>query len=299
MSSTPTRYGDAIRLGTSRRTLEQGSNPFHGVWTPVPPATLTDRCRALLTGAGDEVWFSHATAAVLYGIWLPERLADLTVVDATMPAPRRALRGSGIRGRQRTPPAGSVQLWNGLPLTTPAQTFVDLADLLHDDDLVAAGDSLLCWKGPLATRAEIDAAVAEHKGRRGHRRLLRAVAFLVDRSRSRPESLYRKTFLDEGIPMPKLNVRFRVNPGRTAAPDMAWWEARVALEYEGDQHRTDRQQWQQDLGRYSDLADAGWEVRRVSGTTRAVRLEAAKNIRALLRDRWDSSRPSPEVVPDS
>jgi len=192
-----------------------------------------------------------------------------------------------------------VRWYDGLPLTTPTQTFVDLVDILPDHDLIAAGAGLLCWKQPLATREEIESAIDAHKGRPGQKRLRTAVTALVERSRSRPETLYRLAFLRAGLPMPKLNVKIRINDHRDAAPDMAWWPARVAVEYEGEHHRTEQDQWQYDLDRYNDMADADWEVRRLSGTSRAAIEANVAKIDSLLRKRWDDSRPDPEVIPDT
>ena len=48
---------------------------------------------------------------------------------------------------------------------------------------------------------------------------------------------------------------------------MAWPEHRVAVEYQGDQHRTDLVQWRRDQERWALLAAAGWaDVHRRSAT---------------------------------
>jgi very-short-patch-repair endonuclease len=48
-------------------------------------------------------------------------------------------------------------------------------------------------------------------------------------------------------------------------PDLAYPEWRVVLEYEGDGHRTDPQQWRRDISRREAFEDAGWRVIRVTG----------------------------------
>jgi very-short-patch-repair endonuclease len=42
--------------------------------------------------------------------------------------------------------------------------------------------------------------------------------------------------------------------------DLAFPERRVAVEYQGDHHRTDRALYQQDIYRRERLAAAGWET---------------------------------------
>ena len=49
-----------------------------------------------------------------------------------------------------------------------------------------------------------------------------------------------------------------------ARVDFLWREARVVVEYEGDQHRTDRRQWQSDIQRTRLLEALGWRVMRMT-----------------------------------
>ena len=45
--------------------------------------------------------------------------------------------------------------------------------------------------------------------------------------------------------------------------DMGWREIKLAVEYDGDQHRTDRRQYVRDVRRLPMLASLDWEVIRV------------------------------------
>jgi hypothetical protein len=63
-----------------------------------------------------------------------------------------------------------------------------------------------------------------------------------------------------------VNVDVRTARGRfIARPDIRFRDYPVVVEYEGDGHRTDKQQWRRDVGRLSDLADAGLDVIRATG----------------------------------
>jgi very-short-patch-repair endonuclease len=44
---------------------------------------------------------------------------------------------------------------------------------------------------------------------------------------------------------------------------MGWEEVKVAVEYDGDQHRSDRQQYVKDIRRLAALESRGWIVIRV------------------------------------
>jgi very-short-patch-repair endonuclease len=43
-----------------------------------------------------------------------------------------------------------------------------------------------------------------------------------------------------------------------AVLDMGWESIKLAVEYEGDHHRTDRRQFNKDIRRAEALADLGW-----------------------------------------
>lgn len=69
-----------------------------------------------------------------------------------------------------------------------------------------------------------------------------------------------------GLPCPKLQAEIYdpVTGERLATVDQLHEDQRVILEYEGDQHRTDRSQWNIDIGRYDRLTQLGFRVIRVT-----------------------------------
>ena len=66
--------------------------------------------------------------------------------------------------------------------------------------------------------------------------------------------------------MPEPVVQHEVFDGgrRIARIDLAYPELRIAIEYEGDGHRTDKEQWRRDIQRQRDLEDRGWIVIRLT-----------------------------------
>ena len=48
---------------------------------------------------------------------------------------------------------------------------------------------------------------------------------------------------------------------------MGWEDLKIAVEYDGDHHRTDRAQFARDITRLEELADLGWTVIRVAAGT--------------------------------
>ncbi|MFB2579963.1 hypothetical protein ACEXQD_01830 [Herbiconiux sp. P15] len=161
--------------------------------------------------------------------------------------------------------AGRREGLRGLRVTSPERTLCDLAPLLSLGELVAAVDRALFHGGPLVTRSSLADGIARHRARRGRATLLRAMELATDLAESPRESLLRVLLIEAGLPAPTPQVRVQDAFGREIARvDLAYPAHRIALEYEGDHHRTDRLQWRRDLARTRDLGLAGWETLRVT-----------------------------------
>jgi very-short-patch-repair endonuclease len=163
----------------------------------------------------------------------------------------------------RITPADLVTI-RDLRATSIERTWCDLAACgLTVAELVAAGDRALWRRDPRTTRRELSAAVARYDGRRGTRRMRSALSLLSEASDSAPESELRVAILEAGFPAPEVNISIHVG-GMVIDPDLSWPSRRVAIEYEGDHHRTDRDQWSRDIRRQTMLNDAGWSVYRAT-----------------------------------
>lgn len=231
-------------------------------------ARLDQRCRAYAARMHHGAAFSHSTAAALWGMPLPRHLED-SVLHVTVPVGRRAVGGAGVVGHQQRLAEDEVSEVDGLRVVTPAAAWAQLAELVSEPDLVAAGDFLLTGLPladllPLATLDELAAASAVRVGGPGARKRGPALGEVRAGSFSRPESLARILLTRAGIPEPVLNSPVHDARGTfVAMPDLQWPEWRVALEYEGDHHR-EREAYRRDIARLERLVDAGWVVIRVS-----------------------------------
>ncbi len=115
---------------------------------------------------------------------------------------------------------------DGLRVTTPARTAVDLARTLPFTDAVVAMDSALAIRGgtPLATSADIAVTVDGLSGRAGSARALAVSAFATTLSDSPEESHSRALLHTLGFPRPELQRVFHLPDGRTAEVDFYWEE---------------------------------------------------------------------------
>lgn len=275
----------ALGVPTHRLRARDLNAPFHGVREPSGSAQdLLSRCRAYSTHASSHVVFSHATAARLWGLPLPLGLERDPRLHVLHLAGGRAPRGAGVRGAKSRRTV-AVRTLDGIRLTAPVETWLDLAPTLSLPDLVALGDAVVSGDEPLATVHDIQAAIRDRPGARGIRRAREAARIIRPGSRSRRESLLRVALADAGLPEPELNAAVELNDGSSYRGDLVFRAHRVVVEYEGDQHRTDEWQWAHDLDRYNRMMASGWLPLRVA---RGLSFEAAAH---LVRDAL-ASRPS-------
>ena len=163
---------------------------------------------------------------------------------------------AGVVGHRGT--ASGTAVASGLRVTDAVVTWADLAPYGSVDDCVVFADAVVRRPSyPLsALRAEID---TRHGGR-GVRTLREAVR-LIRGSDSVMESRARLVMHRCGLPAPQLNSEvFDESGGWLACPDFSWSRLKVAVEYDGDHHRSDRRQWQRDIARRRLLEAAGWRV---------------------------------------
>ncbi|WP_374009969.1 DUF559 domain-containing protein [Leifsonia sp. LS-T14] len=282
-SWAPFRVTDATAAGIGNGRL-RGSDlmrPVRGVRAPAD-ADLPTRCRALLLHRPAGMAFSHTTAAQLYGAPLPFRL-DTDTIHVTVTAPSRAPQISGVIGHVAR--RAHTTLRNGLPLTSPAATWLDLAATLRRHELVAVGDYLLAQG--LTTAEELAEALDDALGRRGVAAARLALPLLREGSESPAESALRVVLHDAGVVPPCLNYRIHSREGTfVARVDMAYPDQRLVIEYEGDHHRIDRDQWHKDIRRQARLEDLGWRVIRATAADLTDPDDFLLRIRRALAREW-------------
>jgi hypothetical protein len=159
----------------------------------------------------------------------------------------------------------SVMEFSGLRVTTPLATWCQLGETMTLDDLIVAADGLVCRKNPVATMAQLHEAVAGWRGARGYRNLLAALPHIRERTDSARETMLRLLIVRGGLPEPMVNAPIRSRTGRVAAhADLAFPEFNLVVEYDGDQHRTDQEQYYIDIDRLERITREGWRVIRVN-----------------------------------
>ncbi len=279
-----------LSLGIPRSRLAQpdARRPHHGVAVfgePLP--TVVERCSdyepIMLPGQ----FFSHRTAAELWGMALPPaRDHDALGVDVAVLDPRTPPRRQGVAGRRVS--GVRVTMLHGYAVASAADAWCQLGEVLSRNDLVAAGDSALVapHRDGITTLLELQLAVARHRRKRGADIVAAAFPLLRVGTESRMETLLRLLLRRHRLPEPVIGFPVDLGAGFLEHPDLAYPAARIALEYEGDRHRSDRRQWERDVARYERFADAGWRVIRVTAAQLfSDPTGVVQRVRALLRSR--------------
>ena len=91
----------------------------------------------------------------------------------------------------------------------------------------------------------------------------RAAAMVRKRVDSPGETKLRLCLILAGLPEPACNITLGTDDYPIGRVDLLLEEYRLILEYEGDYHRIDRQQWSVDIGRVEDFTTEGYRVLRV------------------------------------
>jgi very-short-patch-repair endonuclease len=162
--------------------------------------------------------------------------------------------------------------------TTGLRTALDIARFEDLPESVVALDVLLA-RG-IAYQHELREALAVLAGR-GVRRASRAVELADARAESQPESRLRVALALGGLhPVPQFTVRDA--EGRfIARVDLAFPEARVAVEYDGAWHGTDGQ-LRKDRRRLNALVREGWVVLHVTAADMHDLPAVLASVRGLL-----------------
>jgi hypothetical protein len=286
----PFTTAEARRAGIGRRRVhaKRLHRPFRGVRSGVEPTTVLDLCRAYLPKMAPHEFFSHVTAAVIHGIWLPLDLERRLLLDVAVVKPHRAPRDARVRGHHLIARPSFVVERKGMRVANAVETLCQLATLLDDDDLVVAAESLLPPRRRSSALLLDRIATAFSDGdRRASARLARVAPRIRIGSRSAQETRVRLRLVAGGLPEPLINHLWTGPDGVTKEGDLVYPEERVWIEVEGDQHRTDRKQWRTDVVRHERLTDFGWRVIRVTADDEAVRPhETVERVRkALARHR--------------
>jgi hypothetical protein len=178
-------------------------------------------------------------------------------------------------------------------VASPEHCWLVAASALNLLDLVTAGDSLLRRRRTTITR--LQSAVQGYSGR-GIRLSRTAVRLVRERVDSPRETWLRLCLVLAGLPMPECNLIIGDDRGPIGRVDLVYLAYRLIIEYEGDQHRTDRNQWNRDIDRQEDFTRDNWTLIRVTSERSRWPRQVVRTVyQALRANGYDG--PAPEFGP--
>jgi hypothetical protein len=270
--SFTTRASDEAGVPRGRTRAADLINVSRGIRVPVGVPLHGAAALAAYTEAHPRAVLSHHSAARLWQIPLPPWLDNDWRIHLANPPAAAKPRRVNVVGHRLTMVEGEVCELDGVRLTSPARTWLDLASCLSLEDLVAAGDHLVCSHGadfpvprvPICSPEDLVQVVARHPGMRGVRDARAALALIRIGADSPPESSMRLALVGAGLPEPELNVVVRDGNGVPRLwPDGAYRAYRIGLQYDGGHHNSPGQ-YQRDIRRLETSRVLGWDEVRVS-----------------------------------
>ena len=222
-----------------------------GVYSRHQPDTMT-RLRGLDLRAGEPVAICLGTAAAAYGF----DTEDTREIHALNPLRHQLRHSDGLVVHRRDgAPLGVV---DGRPATTAAWTAVEVARSLRRPRALATLDAAL--RSRTCDRKQLMAAASQQAGRRGIVAVRELLPLADALAESPMESEARLAMHDGGLPRPVLQHELIDVDGRTWRVDFAWLGAEVAVEYDGFDWHSDREQFARDRRKRAALNEIGWRV---------------------------------------
>ena len=177
----------------------------------------------------DGAVISHASAAVLHR--LPTWPEAIDRVHLTRNRSSGGNRRSIVQVHTAPLPDDHVTTIDGVPVTSPARTVLDLCRTVPIEQAVAAGDRSLAFG---LVRPMFEDCLARMARWPGIRQARRAVALFDPRSESPGESVSRVRLHEDGLPAPELQQDIYDENGRfIARVDFYWKERRTIGEFDG------------------------------------------------------------------
>jgi very-short-patch-repair endonuclease len=204
------------------------------------------RWLAAVLACGDGAVLSHVSAAHL---WSMSSVPADPAVHVTVPG--RRVRHPGIVVHRHALTAADVTFHRGVPVTTVARTYVDVAAIVPYRTLRAMADH-----GVRLDVAAVHRAAKRSPNSRGRASLRRLVGEDA-RSRSGLERAFRRIVREAGLPAPMVNHGVL---GRER--DFVWPALHLVVELDGHAYHAPRGARERDHERDAELVLAGWRALR-------------------------------------
>jgi very-short-patch-repair endonuclease len=248
------------RLGWTRKAIRHrvkrdGWRIVHPGVYALSQAPLTQLQRwmaAALTAPA--TYLSHLSASTCWGFHIASSTFE-TVTRVGSGGPQRV---DGVLVRRSVTLDGQSAVCNGIPITSPVRTLIDISAGLSARAVGRAFREALRLQ--VLTTRDLVGGLIQHRGRRGTRVLWdlaeRYSSVPYRRTRSNAEARGLEILYDAEVDPPAVNVRIA---GEEA--DLAWPRRRLIVEIDGPQYHRFREE---DVRKQTLWESAGYTVKRIS-----------------------------------
>lgn len=196
------------------------------------------------------VIMGRAAAALHGAMWVDDDCPIELNYNSRRPPP-------GIIARDERIASDEVMQIGGMAVATRQRAAFDLGRHLPRGRAVAHLDALANASG--LTAAQIRPLAERYKGARRVGRLRTALDLMDGGAQSPKETWLRLLLIAAGFHRPTTQIPVCDDRGRPFAYlDMGWEDVKIAVEYDGDQHRTSRRQYVWDEKRLRQVRGRGW-----------------------------------------
>lgn len=266
---------EAAGAGVPRRRRDAAdlARPFHGIRVTADAAAFDDLVKAYAPRLAPDQRFGGKTAARLWRMPIPAAWEEDETLHVFVPTNGSRPRTAGVSGLRLAPERLNIHRIDGVPVLDPVATLFTCAKSLTLLQAVTLIDAILTTANnypalrqnrPLVMIEDIAERLAVWRRFPGCGIIRKALDLARYAVESPKETETRLLLREHGLPEPV--VQYRVLDGfrLVARTDLAYPELKIAIEYEGDGHRTSAEQWRRDIQRQRELEALGWIVIRLT-----------------------------------
>ncbi len=237
--------------------------------------SLRQRTAAAWLWSHREAVIAGLAASALHGAKWVDDNAPVELIWRNARAPR------GVVTRDELLLDDEFQRLDGLRVTTPERTAFDIGRRGTISRAVAGLDALAAATDVKVN--DVKELAGNHRHTRGLRQLEVALDLVDAGAESPKETWLRLLLIRAGFPKPRTQVPVL---GADGFPryfiDMGWEDIMLAVEYDGDPHRTSRDQVVWDIDRLEYINRLGWTHIRV------VSMHRARDVIRRVQRAWDT-----------
>ena len=267
------KQASAAGVGRWRRDTSDLRRPFCGIRTSTRTETFAQHIATYQPRMKQEQCYAGPTAVRLWGLPYPKIWRITEDIHVAVPPHRTPPKTRGVKGRRLSDRRAAARELCGKRLVDPIAAVFSCADKLTLEDAVTLLDALVSSSDdypdfvsgrPIPTLEDVAARLVEWRSFPGHRTIREALPLVRVGVESPKETETRLLIIGAGLPEPVVQHEIYDRGRFVARIDLAYPELKIAIEYEGDGHRTSKEQWRRDIQRQRDLEDRGWIVIRLT-----------------------------------